>query len=78
MDFRKYARYVTLLLLLVQIFVSFGFAVMATVSNIVGADLSGSAALSGLPGALLQTGAAAAAPERRSPWSRGNAVAPPR
>ena len=58
MDYKRIARNATITLLIVQALSSFGNSVMATVNTIVGERLSGSDALAGLPGALLQVGAA--------------------
>ena len=60
LDYPRIARNATLTMLAVQALSSLANSLMATVSTIVGAELSGSTALSGLPGALLQIGAALA------------------
>ena len=59
-DFPRIARNATLTLLGVQALGSLANSLIATVSTIVGAELSGNTALSGLPGALVQVGAALA------------------
>ena len=56
----KIARNITLLLLVVQGLSSFANSVTATVNTIVGAQLAGSDALSGIPGAMIQIGSAIA------------------
>ena len=60
MNYTKIARNTTILLLVVQGLSSFANSVTATVNTIVGAQLSGSDALSGLPGGVLQIGSAIA------------------
>lgn len=60
MDYARIARNTTILLLIVQALSSLSNSVTATVNTIVGAQLSGSEALSGLPGAVLQIGSAIA------------------
>ena len=60
LDYVKIARNTTLLMLVVQALTSFAHSVMGTVTTIVGSQLSGSDALSGIPGAVLQIGSAIA------------------
>ncbi|HUF39950.1 MAG TPA: MFS transporter [Anaerolineales bacterium] len=77
-DYPRIARNATLTMLGVQALGSLANSLMATVSTIVGADLSGSTALSGLPGALLQIGAALASlllGLTMDRWGRRNSLA---
>ncbi len=60
MNYAKIARNTTILLLIVQALSSGANSVMATVTTIIGAQLSGSDALSGVPGAVIQIGSAIA------------------
>jgi MFS family permease len=60
-DFTRIARKITATLFVNQSLVSAGFIATATVSAIIGAELSGSATWAGVPGAVQQIGAAFAA-----------------
>ena len=60
-DFTRIARKITATLFVNQSLVSAGFIATATVSAIIGAELSGSATWAGVPGAVQQLGAAFAA-----------------
>jgi MFS family permease len=60
-DYTRIARKITATLFVNQSLVSAGFIATATVSAIIGAELSGSATWAGVPGAVQQLGAAFAA-----------------